>query len=204
VVAVDDHPLAQSGLRQFLKGFDGLELVGEANSGETALDLCARLAPDVVLMDLMMPGMGGVEATRRIRARHPATRVVVLTSFEEGPLVQQALAAGATGYLLKTASAFDLAQAVRAAHAGRAVLAPEATDALARALFQPAAPGDALTVREREVLRLLAEGLSNPEIAGRLTVSRATVKYHVANVLDKLGVATRGAAIAEAHRRGLL
>jgi DNA-binding NarL/FixJ family response regulator len=204
VLVVDDHPLAHLGLRQILEAFPGLELAGEARSGEEALEACRRDRPDVVVMDLMMPGMGGVEATRRLTAEHPGVRVLVLTSFEEGDLVEQALRAGACGCLLKTASAFDVAQAVRAAHAGRAVLAPEATAALARAIHrQRAAPEAALSERELEVLVLMARGLSNAQIGARLTIARGTVKYHVRNIFAKLGVTTRPEAIALAYERRL-
>jgi DNA-binding NarL/FixJ family response regulator len=205
VLVVDDHPLAHLGLRQILEAFPGLELAGEARSGEEALAACRRRRPDVVIMDLLMPGLGGVEATRRLRSEHPGLRVLVLTSSEEGDLVEQALRAGAAGYLLKTASAFDVAQAVRAAHAGRSVVAPEATAALAQAMLrqEEATPGGALSVREREVLRLMARGLSNEQIGDRMSIARGTVKYHVRNVFAKLGVASRREAIALAHQRGL-
>jgi NarL family two-component system response regulator LiaR len=206
VVVVDDHPLAHVGLRYILHGFPGLELVGAAHDGDEALALCERLAPDVVLMDVVMPGMDGVEATRRVRARHPQAKVLVLTSFPEGEQVTRALRAGACGYLLKTASAFDLAQAVRAVHAGRSVLAPEAVEALARTAREAdaAAPGEDLTAREREVLALVARGLSNAQLAVRLAVTRGTVKFHVANLLAKLGVASRAEAIALAYQRKLV
>jgi NarL family two-component system response regulator LiaR len=204
VLVVDDHPLAQTGLRYFLDAFPGLELVGAARSGEEGLALCGAAQPDVVLMDLVLPGMDGIEATRRLKGRWPGVKVLVLTSSQEGAPVERALRVGATGYLLKSATAFELAQAIRAAHAGRPVLAPEATEALARAMGQAGSSGADLTAREREVLTLVARGLSNTQLAERLSITRATVKYHVGSILSKLGVATRAEAIALAYQRGLV
>lgn len=202
VLIVDDHPLAQAGARHFLNALPDLELVGEASSGAEALELCARVAPDVVLMDVMMPQMDGIETTRALKARFPSVRVLMLTSFSEGNVVQQAMQAGASGYLLKNATAMELAQAIRAAHAGRSALAPEATEALLEAMRAPA--DLALTEREREVLALMADGLSNAQIAERLVVSAATVKFHVGGIFSKLGVTSRAEAIALAYKRRLV
>ena len=202
VLIVDDHPLAQAGARHFLNALPDLELVGEASSGAEALELCARVAPDVVLMDVMMPEMDGIETTRALKARFPSVRVLMLTSFSEGNVVQQAMQAGASGYLLKNATAMELAQAIRAAHAGRSALAPEATEALLEAMRAPA--DLALTEREREVLALMADGLSNAQIAERLVVSAATVKFHVGGIFSKLGVTSRAEAIALAYKRRLV
>ena len=204
VLLVDDHAVVRSGLSAFLLAFDGLELVGEAGSGEEAVRLCDRLQPDVVLMDLVMPGMDGAQATRAIRDKCPTIQVIALTSFKEQELVEGAMEAGAIGYLLKNVSADELAGAIHAAHAGRPTLAPEAAQALIQATREPQKIGFDLTQREREVLALLVQGLNNPEIAERLVVSRSTAKFHVSSILSKLGVASRTEAVALAVKEGLL
>jgi NarL family two-component system response regulator LiaR len=204
VLLVDDHAVVRSGLGAFLLAYDDLELVGEAGSGEEAVRICNRSRPDVVLMDLVMPGMDGAQATRAIRERCPTIQVIALTSFKEQDLVEGALEAGAIGYLLKNVSAHELARAIREAHAGRPTLAPEAAQALIQARREPPIVGFDLTEREREVLTLLVEGLKNPEIADRLVVSRSTIKFHVSSILSKLGVASRTEAVALAVKEGLL
>jgi NarL family two-component system response regulator LiaR len=202
VLLVDDHAMLRRGLATFLKVFDDLELAGEAASGEDAIQLCGQVLPDVVLMDMVMPDMDGVTATRAIRRQFPEVQVVALTSFKEEELVQDALQAGAIGYLLKDVSADELAQAIRAAHAGRGTLSPQAAQSLAHAAVQPPTPGHDLTARERDVLVLLVEGLNNTQIADRLVVSPSTIKSHVSHILNKLGVASRteAAALAVRHR----
>ncbi|NJP04774.1 MAG: response regulator transcription factor [Chloroflexaceae bacterium] len=204
VLLVDDHAVVRSGLSAFLLAYDDVDLVGEASNGEEAIQRCEQHDPDVVLMDLVMAGMNGVEATQMIRARWPHIQVIVLTSFPEEDLVQGALRAGAISYLLKHVSADELAAAIRSAHAGWATLSPEATQALIDASHRPPTPGDDLTVREREVLVLMAEGLHNQEIAERLMVGRSTVKTHVSNILAKLDVSSRAEAIALALRQKLV
>jgi NarL family two-component system response regulator LiaR len=204
VMLVDDHAMVRRGLATFLKVFDDLRLAGEAESGIDAIKLCGEILPDVVLMDMVMPDMDGAATTRIIRQKYPQVQVIALTSFKEGDLIKKALEAGAIGYLLKDVSADDLVWAIRAAHAGRATLSPEAAQSLVETANQPPAPGLDLTEREREVLALMVEGLNNTQIAGRLTVSPSTIKSHVSNVLSKLGVASRTEAVTLALRHKLV
>jgi NarL family two-component system response regulator LiaR len=205
VLVVDDHAVVRGGLRLFLLAFDDLELVGEANSGGKALRLCQEVEPDVVLMDLVMPGMDGIEATRLIREQHPQIQVIALTSFPEEELVQAALEAGAIGYLLKNVSAGSMAAAIRAAHAGQPTLAPEAAEALLHRTAAGAPKiGHDLTAREREVLALMVRGMGNAEIAEQLVISESTAKFHVSNILSKLEAGSRAEAVAIALQHGLV
>jgi len=204
VMLVDDHTMVRRGLATFLHAFDDLELAGEAESGEAAIKLCAEVSPDVILMDMVMPDMDGAATTRLIRQKFPQVQVLALTSFKEGDLVKHALEAGAIGYLLKDVSADELAGAIRAAHAGRATLSPEAAQALVETANQSPAPGLDLTEREREVLALMVEGLNNTQIAAKLTVSSSTIKSHVSNILSKLGVTSRTEAVSLALRSGIV
>lgn len=204
VMLVDDHMMVRRGLATFLKVFDDMELVGEAADGAAALQLCANILPDVILMDMVMPNMDGVTTTGIIRERFPTVQVIALTSFKEEALVQNALKAGAIGYLLKNVSAAKLAQAIRAAHAGRSTLSPEAAQALVHAATQPPPLGHDLTKRERAVLALMVEGLNNSEIAEKLVVSPSTIKSHVSHILRKLDVNSRTEAAALAVRHHLV
>jgi len=204
VMLVDDHAVVRSGLAAFLLAFDDLDLVGEDGNGREAVRLASQVKPDVVLMDLMMPAMDGAATTRAIREQCPKVQVIALTSFPEDDLVKGALQAGAIGYLLKNISADELAQAIRAAHAGKPTIAPEAQQALIHAATAPRALGFDLTEREKEVLVLMVEGISNPEIAERLVVSRATVKFHISSILSKLDASSRTEAVAIALQRKLV
>jgi two-component system, NarL family, response regulator LiaR len=204
IMIVDDHAVVRSGLSAFLLAYDDFELVGEASSGEKALALCEHRRPNVVLMDLVMPGMDGATATARIRQRCPDIQVIALTSFKEKELVQAALQAGAIGYLLKDVSADELAKAIRAAHAGRPTLAPEAAQVLIQAARGPGqALGADLTPREREVLALMVRGLSNSQICEELVISLSTAKFHVSSIISKLGVSNRTEAVSLALRERL-
>ena len=204
VLIADDHAVVRNGLRFFLLAYDDLEPVGEAASGEDCITLCGQLRPDVVLMDLMMPGIGGVAAIRAIHQQYPATQVIALTSFVDDQTVQAALKAGAISYLLKNVSAEELVEAIQAAHRGHATLAPEATQALVHSISDPPAPGYDLTAREKEVLHLMIDGLNNQEIGTRLVIGLSTVKFHVSSILSKLGVSSRAEAVAVALQRRLL
>ena len=209
VLLVDDEELVRTGLRMILDAEDDISVVGSAVDGLDALTAAQRLSPDVVLMDIRMPRMDGLEATRRLLAASPSCAVVVLTTFDLDQHVYEALEAGASGFLLKDAPATSLVQAIRAAAAGDALLAPRVTRRLiaqftrSRPRPQLEVPAD-LTARELEVWRLLAEGLSNAEIGQRLSIGEATVKTHVARVLAKLGVRDRVQAVVAAYRSGVV
>lgn len=204
VMIVDDHAVVRSGLSAFLSVNHDLELVGEAENGQQAVTRAGLLRPDVILMDIMMPVMDGIAATEAIKRQYPAAQIVALTSFQEDELVQSALRAGAVGYLMKNVTARELSAAIRAAAEGRMTLSSEAAQALVRANQQAHEFTETLTDREREVLRLMVEGLNNAEIAERLVVSLSTVKYHISNILGKLGVDNRVAAVTQALQRKLV
>ena len=202
VLIVDDHPVVRNGLRGMLDGEPGVAVVGEASDGAEALTVADRLAPDVVLMDLRMPGMDGIEATAAFAARGATPRVLVLTTYDTDADVLRAVEAGATGYLLKDASSGELVRAVRAVARGESVLAPVALSRLTRRVRTPDA--DAPTARELDVLRQVARGASNREVAAALHISEATVKSHLLHLFVKLGVEDRTAAVTAALRRGLI
>lgn len=212
ILLVDDQRLMREGLRVLLELEEGLEVVGEAGDGKEALEAYAALRPDVVLMDVRMPGMDGVEATRRLRERWPDARIIILTTFDDDAYVFEGLRAGALGYLLKDVSGDDLAKAIRTVAAGGALLAPSVARKVVAEfsrLAPPSRPPDEglpepLSEREKEVLRLLAQGLSNREIAERLVLAEGTVKNHVTTILQKLGVRDRTQAALRARQLGLL
>jgi two-component system, NarL family, response regulator LiaR len=202
VMVVDDHDMVRAGLSVFLQAGGDLQLVGEASDGAEAVRRCAEVEPDVILMDLHMPKMNGVEAIRAILGQYPAIRIIALTSYADEDLVPAALEAGAISFLQKNISIQEIGAAIRRAHAGQATFSSEATRALVNAATRPAKPD--LTPREREVLRLLIAGRTNPEIADRLSLGRTTVATHVSNILAKLRVATRTEAVALALEHKLL
>ena len=208
VLLVDDHAVVREGLRNFLALQDGLEIVGEASDGNEAIEQAQRLEPDVILMDLVMPGLDGIGAMRQLRARSPASRVIVLTSFLEDERVLPAIQAGAAGYLLKNVAPAELARAIRAAHAGEAIIDPTAAARLVQAIADDARPRieepERLTRRERDVLELIARGQSNKRIALALGISEKTVKTHVGHLLAKLGVTDRTQAALMAVEEGLV
>src|SRR5947209_12643560 len=203
IVIADDHSVVRQGLRMFLGLDPELEVVGEATDGADALRLARELRPDVVVMDLLMPGMNGIEATAAIRRELPDTEVLALTSVLEDASVVGAVRAGAIGYLLKDTQADALCQAIKAAAAGQVQLTPKAAARLMQAVSAPESP-EALTERETGVLRLLAQGQSNKQIARSLHISEKTVKTHVSNILSKLGVQSRTQATLYAVRIGLV
>jgi DNA-binding NarL/FixJ family response regulator len=193
VLVVDDHAMVRSGLTVLIDGTADLHVVGEAADGRQAVELAAELEPDVVLMDLSMPGMDGVEATRELLRQRPSSIVVVLTSFSDQPRVAEALRAGAVGYLLKDCDPRDLLAAIRSAAEGHAPLDPR----VARALLPSAtatSPADGLSVREKDVLRLVAQGLANKQVGTRLGISERTVKAHLGRVFREIGVQDRTSA----------
>ena len=202
VLIADDHAVVRAGLAQLLQTFAEVELVGAAANGEEAVSLCAERLPAVVLMDLEMPVLDGIEATRRIRAAQPEVAVVVLTSFSDRERILRALDAGAVGYLLKDAEPDELARAIEAAARGESPLDPKAARALLSARRAPA-PADALSEREREVLAMVGEGLANKAIARLLGISEKTVKAHLTSVYREIGVTDRTQAALWAQRNGV-
>lgn len=206
LLIVDDHKVVRNGLKIYISLYDDVKVVGEAKNGRQAIERCAQLQPDVVLMDLVMPEVDGPTAIRQIRAQFPAIQIVVLTSFEEEELVQKAMAAGAIGFLYKDVEEEELIDAIRAANEGRPVLVPEAMQALVK---QAASQGnnsalESLTPREEEILTLVAQGMTNPQIAEHLVLSPSTISFHMNNILNKLQVRTRAEAVAIAIQNGII
>jgi len=204
VMIVDDHTVVRSGLGAVLASSEDMKLVGEAGDGEEAIRLCERLQPDVVLMDLLMPKMDGVTATKIINERWPQIRIIALTSFKEKEYVEGVLKAGATSYLLKNVSADELISAINRAVLGQPSLSPEAAQVLIQKVNEPLRLGSDMTEREREILALMVEGKSNNEIAKCIFISQSTVKFHVSNILSKLGVSSRTEAVALAIKHNLV
>ena len=204
LLLVDDHAVVREGLRGFLHLQEGIEVVGEAGNADEAVSLAARLAPDVVLLDLIMPGGDGVAAIRRLRDTVPGIRVLVLTSFADDAQIFAATAAGVDGYLLKDIDPAELAESIRRVHAGKPALHPAVAGRLMRRVELSEAPGAQLTTREWQVLRLIVEGLANKQIAQRLGIGEKTVKTHVSRVLEKLGVSDRTQAAVLAIRDHLV
>ena len=204
VMIVDDHLLVRDGLKLLLSTFDDLEVVAMAEDGQQAVDLCPQVQPDVILMDVVMPNLDGPTATTRIRDSFPDVRVIALTSFIEEDLIQQAVGAGATGYLLKNVSAGQLADAIRDANQGRSTYDPAAVEVLVQSATQPPPLGQDLTDREREVLALMVQGKTNKEIAAALILSPLTVRAYVSNILSKLEATNRTEAVSLALQHNLL
>jgi DNA-binding NarL/FixJ family response regulator len=205
LIVVDDHPVVRDGLRGMFDSAPGFRVLGEAGDGEAGVELALRLDPDVVLMDLRMPGGGGVAAIAELARRRARSRVLVLTTYDTDTDTLPAIEAGATGYLLKDAPRDELFTAVRAAAQGRTVLSPAVASRLVSHVRTPPAPGgEQLSAREREVLALVAKGTSNREIARELFISEATVKTHLTHIFAKLGAKDRAAAVALAYDRGIL
>lgn len=204
ILLVDDHAVVRSGLSKFLMVNKDLKLVGEASDGNEALQMASLRKPDVVLMDLMMPGMDGVTATREILKKYPHIKIIALTSFAEQHMVQGALQAGAIGYLQKNVTAKELGLAIRSACEGKMTLSAEAAQVLANSVAQPQIQGEQLTERERDVLKCMVDGLNNNEIAERLVVSLGTVKFHISNIFRKLGVDSRVEAVRAAIEQKLI
>jgi two-component system, NarL family, response regulator LiaR len=204
VLLVDDHTVVRSGLAAVLIANDDFVLVGEASNGEEAVRVCEKLQPDVVLMDLMMPVMDGIAATKIIREKWLNINVIALTSFKDKEMVEGALKAGAISYLLKTVNAEELEAAIRLAVEGQSRISPEATQVLVQGIKEPKQVDFNLTDRENDILKLMVEGLPNIDIADRLVVSQSTVKFHVSNILGKLGCTSRTEAVALALKNKLV
>jgi len=208
LIMIDDHRRVHQALAAKIDFMEDIDVLAHGSNGIEAIDLCAQHQPDVMLMDVLMPGMDGIEATRQIHARFPNVKILALSSFDDQDTVRQMLANGAAGYLLKDSSMDELEQTIRTIVAGQTVLSPALIDGL---LHPPASPSNEpmpspiqISRREQEVLQLFAAGLTNPEIAGQLFISVSTVKFHITNILDKLGATTRAEALVIAAKHGLV
>jgi len=208
VLIVDDHPVVRQGLQSLLSNFPDILVTGEADSCQDALEQAALLQPDVVLLDIRMPGMSGTEVTRELRRQNPTAKILILTAYEDDEYLVRALHAGAHGYLLKSASHETLAEAIREAHSGRRVLSPSLVNGVLRRfeelVTEREASGPGLREPELEILQLLSQGATNKEIADTIFCSEATVKRRIGDILSKLGVGNRAQAVAEAMKRGLI
>ena len=204
VAIADDHQMVRAGLSVLLESFDDLELVGEADCGEAVLELCETSRPDVILMDLVMPRMDGVTATRLVRSRFTNIKIIALTSFDEPKMMTRALEAGANGFLFKTTTIDELADAIRMVFSGKQVIAPEALSALITREQEIGQLTEQLTGRESQVLKLLIEGLNNQQIADTMIISLSTVKTHISHIYAKLGATNRVEAARIAYERGLI
>lgn len=204
ILIADDHLVIRSGIKAVLMAYGDINLVGEASNGQEAIDMCEKYKPDVVLMDLLMPVIDGIEATASIIKNWPNIKVIILSSFKDSDLIQNSLKAGAISYMLKNASAEEIVSAIRDANSGKSMLSSEIAQVFVSEIKKPHAIKYNLTRREKEILALMAEGLSNKEIAKRLVVSTYTVKFHVSNILNKLGVFSRSGAVSLALKQNLV
>jgi len=204
VLIVDDHPLVRHGIKTLLDVYDDIEVIGEAENGQEALEMCKKNKPDVVLMDLIMPGVNGIEATKEIMKNWSYIKVVTLTSFVDKKLIEDSLKAGAIGYVLKNISGDKLVATIRDADKGKSTLSSEASDFLILNIKKPPVADYQLTGQEKNILACLVEGLSNKKIAQKLVLSLSTVKFHVSNILNKLGVSSRTEAVSLAIKNKLV
>ena len=204
VLIADDHPLVRYGIKTFLKTYDDIYIVGEAENGREAIEICEKHLPDVVLMDVRMPGLNGIEATNHILKKRPNIKVIILTSFIDKELIENSLKAGASSYLLKNESGERIVRVIRDAYQGKSNLSSEATQIMISEVRNPLSKRYQLTKREKEILSLMVEGLSNKEIAKRLTLSTSTIQFHITNILSKFGVSKRTEAIYLALKQKLV